>query len=252
MKRFILLTFTAVLLVKCGTTTSVMTENYKGKYFEGKKVLVIPLAGDAVTVHNKDDVEDDFENDKRNPEEIVQHCIEQTILLTLNSYLAKTKIMRLDYDSIYFNTCKDAKIFDHIEKRITKDSIRYDFYVPKKEILAEKDMLPDIGIIINKIDFGRNFRQGGGGHFIPGQTVSTPGGSFTTGGMWTSGGGSESLDASFTFIVYDYENEQIISYGEESVGTSFLFGMKRSTWDFVFKAIGRKLVKFLPVTKYPM
>lgn len=62
------------------------------------------------------------------------------------------------------------------------------------------------------------------------------------------GGSSESLNAIFEFIFYDYNKSDVIAYGSSGAGTGFLLGMTQSTWNTTFERIANELFKNTPFT----
>ena len=81
---------------------------------------------------------------------------------------------------------------------------------------------------------------------MPGQTVSTPGGSYQTPGHWSGGSSTEHLSSNFSFIIWDYKENQAIVYGLGDHGSGLLFGMNNGTWKNNFRYIAAEIFKNSP------
>ena len=60
------------------------------------------------------------------------------------------------------------------------------------------------------------------------------------------GGSTEYLRAGIEFIVYDYNGDEVVSYGSTSVGIGIFFAMSKSTWDLCFESIADEIFKNTP------
>jgi hypothetical protein len=253
--------FALFSLLVCGCAaplTVVNNPRYKEEAsLKNRTLNVLFLPSDSIIVKNIDDVKDDFPNDTIRPPSIVIHdSLYQTIREEYENQLIylQCHFVQVPIDS--FKSQNDKEQFDVLTKSIiNKDTVTLDFVVPKKQRLVDVGIQPDIGLIINKILVGRNlgnrYNFGSAPTYMPGNTISTPGGSFTTPGSWVGGGGGlgnsiggstgGSLDAYFQFILWDYKNDCEIAYGKISIINEFLFGMTKSTWKDEFRLIAKEI-----------
>lgn len=246
MKLAVACIFTALLFIGClPSSTIIMNEKYKNQNLSDRSMLIMPFSEESITIMNKDDVADDFEGDRREPEEVIKDIVYKTLLENSKFSLTGIKIYDKEVKFNCFLFQKDSARYFSIKKSFDNDSITYKFYVPKKEFLTANNINADIVLVINKLTFGRNLTYNAP-VFMPGNTISTPGGSFTTPGHMVGGGSSEFLAANFDFIIYDYSKNDVITYGSTGVSTNFIFAMTKSTWETTFYRIDRELFKKTP------
>jgi len=236
--------FASLLFIGCSGTTAVMNRDLQDKDFSNKKILIIPFPEDIIDIDNKDDVLDDFEDDKREPEVVIRDRLYKALKRNSGIYLSGIKLYPGKTDSISSLTMMDTANCFIVDKGLSTDSILYKFYIPKKEVF-NSNKRPDVVLVLNRIYFSRNFNNSVM-MYTPGTTVNTPGGSFTTGGHMTGGGTSEFLGANVEFIVYDYDNDEFISYGNAVIESHFMFAMTKSTWEDAFYQIAREIFKKTP------
>ena len=216
---------------------------------------VLFVCSDSITIKNADDIEDDFPDDKR-PAAAVVH---DSLTRAFPREYAKRKLKVLcAIDTLpagSFAHQSDTAQFEYINRHIAKgDTTNYRFAIPKKQTLIDAGLKPDIGIIINKLTMGRNYSMlSYGPTFLPGNTISTPRGTFSTPGMMmgSGGGSSESLDAMVQYVIWDYQNACEISYGNIPVSTSFFWVMTHNTWKDEFQQIAWDILKQSPLKAKP-
>lgn len=248
-----------VSLLVCGCATPplvTLNPQYKdATVFQDREFNILFISIDSIKINNKDDVDDDFPNDKRVSSMIIQDSLSRTIREEYENRLANIpcQFAILPQDSLRFQNNTDQ--FDLVKKsiRTKKDSLELKFLVPQKQRFRDLGFQPDIGLIITNLIVGRNFKYSytGGQMYIPGPTISTPGGSFKAPGQWVGGGGgsSESLDANIQFIFWDYKQDCDIAYGRLTVSNSFFFGMTKHTWKEEFRLIANTILKETPLKK---
>lgn len=54
------------------------------------------------------------------------------------------------------------------------------------------------------------------------------------------------LGANFDFIIFDYNQDEIITYGCANVNTTIFIAMTRATWDTSFYKIAEKIFEYIP------
>ena len=70
---FLLMVLTVIsALIGCSSSSVIMNEKYEDRDLSDKKLMIVPFSETIVSVENKDDVSDDFESDKREPELVIK------------------------------------------------------------------------------------------------------------------------------------------------------------------------------------
>lgn len=245
MKQFDLV-FAILLLTGCAAPEVVQNTNYKDKDLSKRDLTILPIPDDGITVLNKDDVEDDFDDDKRKPESILQDEVYKTILKASLKSLKRVHVIDTQFPASLFPSRKDTSQFFQVIARVRKDTTVDTFYVPRKAMLESHHITPDIALCINTIEFGRNLTEPGPARFVPGNTVSTPYGSFQEPGHFENGRSSEYLGSNFFYVIWDYKENQAITYGLGKHSSMLMLGMTNSTWKDNFKYIGVEIFKNSP------
>jgi hypothetical protein len=246
--------FSLFSLLVCGCAaplTVVNNPRYKEEAsLKNRTLNVLFLPSDSIIVKNIDDVKDDFPNDTiRLPSIVIHDSLYQTMREEYENQLINLQCQFVQVPIDSFKSQNDKERFDVLTKSIiNKDTVTLDFLVPRKQRLIDAGIQPDIGLIINKVLIGRNlgdrYNYGSAPMYMPGNTISTPGGSFTTPGSWVGGGGGsspENLGANIQFILWDYKNDCEIAYGTISVINEFIFGMTKGTWKDEFRFIAKEI-----------
>ena len=235
---FFLLSF---VFIGCASTVDVvMNEKYDGRDMSGKNLYILPLYKNNIEIKNIDDVEDDFAGDKRDPKTIIREELFQSMMNNSKQYLKNVNLLdTANASKLILFQHDDTKYFS-LKRKIGKDTDSIRFYVPRKEMLDSAGIHTDIVVALNEIQFGRNLTMGSM-MYIPGNTISTPGGSFTTAGHFVSGGSQEYLGANIKFIIYDYSENDVITYGMTTISSGFLFAMTKSTWEDCFYKIAKEI-----------
>ena len=252
MRNYFLLLIIFIFLVGCASNYVVINPIYRDKDMTKNTLTILPIPKDGINVMNKKDVVDDFKYETRNPEIVIQDSLYNFICQETENKITNIRFVNCDLGFSQIESKEIKSKFFTFSERIGKDSIRFDFAVPKIEYLKELGVETDVVVFIDNIVFDRNLTSGGPGvMYVPGPTISTPGGNFTGAGMWVGGGSSTSyLGAKVKFIIWDYSKNKPISYGETDVRTSLLFGMNKSTWITNFRSVARNIFKKSPFKFY--
>lgn len=245
MKVYVISAFAAILFIGCSASTTLINPKYKNKSYSKKQILVMPFSNDVISVMNKDDVADDFEEDKRDPETVIKDKVVEGLTENIDRYVWGIDLYRREIDPYLYQSQLDSTKYFMLQKRLGGKNILYKFYVPKKEVLESYNIKPDVILVINNITFARN-QTIGVPLYVPGNTVSTPGGSFTTAGHMSGGGKTEFLGAAADFIIYDYNEDDFINCGSAVVQSNFVFAMTTSTWEDAFFQITTEIFKDTP------
>jgi hypothetical protein len=247
MKHYFTLIILIPLIVGCGTSTVLINEKYTGQQNTKKDMVIFPIFYETFTVQNWDDVIDDFDLDSANCTIFIYDTLSKSLLH--NSKSCTRNLIIKDGTEIlnWYNLKKDPNNYFTINKKIN-DKYLTDFQIPKKEFFDSAAVDSAYALIINKLVIGRNVeRQVSGGMYVPGQTVSTPGGTFTTPGTFSPGWSMENLGAITEFIIWDYEKNDFVKCGQIVTKEEFPFGMTTGTWLSLFKAIPEDLFDDTPM-----
>lgn len=226
-----------------------MSNNYTDNDVYKRKVLLIAPPIDSVSVANKDDVEDDFSNTKDDARVVLRSAFYNAVAANLHKLESMQNAHIFEDDTLLELSVKDTANLLCLHYTIDKGKIPLMFYLPKKEWLTAHGKTPDIAIVITTLAYGRNVTfSSGAGHYMPGVKVSTPTGSYTTGGMFIGGGGgASSLDGSFSFLIYDYKKDTWINYGIPKVSFGIpIWGLTRGGWNSTFEEATDKLLANSP------
>jgi hypothetical protein len=227
------------------SNTLLVNEKYTGKQNTKKEMIIFPILYDSLTVVNWDDVVDDFEVDSANSRSFIYDTLNKSLLI--NSKLCTRYLTIVDGKKLFDwdEMIKDKNNYLLVNQKID-DKYIPNFLVPKKELLPS-DFSSSYALIIKKISIGRNIdRQPATSIYMPGQTVSTPGGSFQTPGTYSSGWSPENLGARTEFIIWDYEKNDFVKCGLAISKEDFPFGMSTLTWMDLFKTIPLDLFEDTP------
>jgi len=247
MKLFILSFVLMAFIISCSTSsnTTLVNEKYTWKQNTKKDLIIFPIQYNSLSILNGDDVVDDFEVDSANIKSFIYDTLSKSLLFNSKSCTRLLTIVNgkklFDWDSMI----KDKNNYQQINQKIDK-KYKSTFLVPKKDLLPS-DYSNSYALIIKKLLIGRNVdRQPGAPMYIPGQTVSTPGGSIQMPGTYSSGWTPENLGARTEFIIWDYEKNEFVKYGIVVSKVEFPFGMSTSTWLDLFKTIPLELYEDTP------
>jgi hypothetical protein len=249
MKMILRIIGVAVLLWGCaGPGTIVQNKQYDTKNLTEKRMLILPFTDNMMSIQKDayEDFEDDTESDTV---ELKLGDIESAYKLYFHKILMSVrdvKLLNTESVKIPFTNQKDTASFFMITKKIGVDSARYKFYIPKRNALTEKNIETDIVVIINKLTFSKG-SYGSAGSYSPGYAYTTPGGTFSTPGHWSSGGSITNLVASFDFIIYDYDQKVAVTYGTSKI-SSALDDMNIGTNKDCFEKIAIEIFRYTPFT----
>ena len=251
MKHFLWLALLLPFLTGCSITLN-ESNHYTTEDVAGRKVLILAPALDSIVVNNRDDIEDDFNGDKRDPRLVLRNAFCKSLVKNLKQKVEQPGKTIFESDSLIELSLRDTTNLFAKQLLLRNEQRMINFYLPKKEWLIAQGKKPDIVVVITNLVYGRDLSYSGGmGHFMPGTTVSTPHGSFNTGGMYVGGGGSiPYLGGMYTFIIYDYNKDKWISFGQPTVShTIFLWGLTRGGWENTFEEAADKLLEKSPWEK---
>jgi hypothetical protein len=252
--RHIFFTAAVVLLTLAGCSPSLITSNDNAMTdMENRHVLILAPMDNSVFVKNADDVQDDFSKDKREPGVVIRSQICRTIFSMMHAANETQKSNIFSSDSLIGISTYDLNNTFIQEVRIGKDTALTTFYLPTKEWLIKNGKKPDIVAIINSVSYsrGQEFIPSWG-HYTPGQTISVPGGTIKTPGMFVGGGGgnSDKLFAEIKFILYDYRNNNWITCGKPVVSKNItIFGLTKGGWEDTFEDIVKTMFEKSPWEK---
>ncbi len=245
MKHFLWLVLFLPFLTGCASELVNMSNNYSTKDIGGRKVLILGPALDSIDIKNTDDIRDDFDNKKDDARKVLRGEFYKKVLATLEHDFETQKYEIFESDTSLEIPQRYTTDAFFKQYPIGEDKTMINFYLPTKEWLISKGKTPDIVILISTLTYGRDISAGSsGGYFMPGTTVSTPHGSFNTGGVFVGGGGSISkLNGFFSFIIYDYKKDTWINYGAPQVAASIPFwGLTKGVWEDTFEMAAQKLL----------
>lgn len=235
----------ALLIVGCSPKTIIKNDNYIGKSFLDKDLIILPIIYDSLQILNWDDVVDDFEVDSATANAFLLDTLQKSLIEY--SKFNKRNMNVYDVSSLdnWNKVFKDSSNYFSINQKIN-DDLDCTFNIPNEKIFGSKNFEKCFVLIINRILIARNIDRQTWQYYSPGQTISTPGGDFQTAGTWNTGWSPENLGARVEFIIWDYKENDFVKCGTTTSKLDFLFGMSTSTWIFLFKNLTLDLFKDTP------
>lgn len=270
MRVFTILIIT--LLVNCTPTIVFIDKNFNPP--PDVKAALIPI--NPETIYTFDDLEntvkDVFENDQRNSVQIIADSLNIAIKNVLARSLHKISFSPLNkLDTLHIST-KDNQCFDIVTRRVGKDSVSFCFWIPRKRAFDSLENGISVLFVISSIDFRRATQDGSPGYWTMNKSTSSvneskfsnnysspsnykslnlssfsPPTPTTPMQFHQGGGGSDKLEATVQFDIWDKNTNTAISYGEFKVSERiFLMMMTKNTWLNIFNKIGYALIQNSP------
>ena len=230
MKKYILASIIALVFNSCSPSSNTVFNNnkYTDASFEGRNILFFPILDNSVIVTNKDDVLDDYGKDERKVEDIINDNFYKVLVEESKKYLDNVFVKEIDSNNFsYAKTKIDSNLFT-FSKKIGPDSIKYSFRLPTKKILVSLNLEPDIVVIVDKITFGRTIAE------IRNLEPESQ-------NPYIRSTKDEYLGADVEFIIWDYKNDNEITYGVTHIGQHYVLNMTIHTWNALYRDIAKKI-----------
>jgi uncharacterized protein YehS (DUF1456 family) len=234
------LLFISFFLLSCVGTKVVMNPNYSGKDLTNRELLIFPIINGVINVTNPKDVKDDFPEDEREVNLVIRDNFMKVLFERTQNDIQNISVSDFNLSNHDLGDFFNKDSYSKVLKKIGDDNFPYEFYIPKKVFLKKLNCNPDIVYVINKITFKR----------FEGSAGTWSGGIGAT--ATYSGGKSSSLYSEVKFIIWDYQQNNAIGYGEFEVGTSFVFAMTNDTWATQFNRIVKTMFKKTPFHLKPI
>ncbi|MGE5353516.1 MAG: hypothetical protein ACM3Q2_12180 [Syntrophothermus sp.] len=217
----------SLIFAGCGGSSKfVLNQNYENTDFTGKVLLIAPISKDAIKVVNKEDVKDNFPKDKREPEEIIQDMVYKNIMDYAGMNLTGVKIYNSALDSSIFLSQYDKSKYLRLYEPLNNNEVLPFFYIPKKEVLYSHKIRPDLILVMNRLKFERKQRS----------ILS----------ILKRAKDSETLNAEFEYILYNYNKNEVVAIGEATADSPFSLNITWSTWDEITRKIAPEFFKKMP------
>ena len=240
--RIVFLSLVAILFANClPPKTYYLNKNYRFEQ-EKVKIALFPLQWSAITINNPDDIKKHFKGCSEEPEEIVMDSGYKYIAQGINDTIKKASFFWLQ--SVDPNISQNNMNFINVDKKIGKDSILFSFKVPNRNEFNQLFKDANAAIIIDRIELNKNSTNIGSGAMM-----GPMGGS---GGRIMMGGGSSNIkyfEAKVTYLVWDYDKNEIISCGLTDNAAGYLFLPNQKTWKSLFINTGRRIASLTPFKK---
>lgn len=243
MRKCVFYLFAVAVLSGCTTTTVIKNDNYLGKSFPDRELVIFPLLFDSLTIFNWDDVVDDFEIDSANSKPFIYDTLSQSLFHHSKSYTSNINIIDCSGLIKWDEVIEDATNYFWLTKKINGE-YESSFIIPKKELFHSININNSFVLIINNVIIDRNIDR----HKVswwgspPITTENQPrdpsGISQSPGtGTFLTGGSSENLGAIVKFIIWDYKENDYVKCGMIKTKVEFPFGMTTKTWQSLFENI---------------
>jgi hypothetical protein len=212
-----------------------MNPQYSSNCCRERTLTILPIPIDAITIANPADFTNDFKDDARKPEEVIQDSCYHEMLREMLRSVREIRKDTTVLNPTLFSSLHDARCFKEVTHPVGKDNTEYEFLLPKNECIGKE---VDIALIFNKITFDRRKKAGSSGAWVP----VAGGGRMMVGGS----GGSDKLESKLLFIIWDYKANAPVCYGETSVANSVFMAMTRNTWKQQYSQILRGALQKTP------
>jgi hypothetical protein len=202
-----------VLMSGCSPSTQFVNKHFSTQSTKVTTVL-FPLAKDIITVYDPGEVYEDFKSDKREASSILIDSGYAAMKKSFKDSLRNAEILEFVDNfnkDLYLN---DASIFFTVKQAIGKDSLIYEFQVPKEEYVLKHVKSCDIIIVVNKITISERSIQY-----------------------------MDYLNSRVKYITWDYRKSEIVSCGEFDLGYGYLFMKSQKTWIGALGMIGGELAR---------
>ena len=199
-----------------GSKNIVVNETYADADFSQRRVTVLPVPLDAITIRDTALVREEYDTDTREPAIALQDSLWKTLTSSTSASLLKGSCSSATLPQNMFLSQSDTADFFAVKLQLAgqKGDTELTFFVPQRRLFSGDSM--DVGLVLNSFDLNTtNHQFSSPGFYTPGHTISTPGGSFETAGHWSMGGSgtSMSLWAFVRFIMWDYRAGRPIVHG---------------------------------------
>lgn len=227
MKIFTAAVLASLIFAGCGGGSKfVLNQNYENADFTDKVLLIAPISKDAIKIVNKDDVKDDFPNDKREPEVIIEELAYKSIMDYAGANLTGVKIYKTALDSSIFLSQYDKLKYFRLYEPLNNNEVLPFFYIPQKEVLFSRNIKPDLILVMNRLKIERKKRS----------LLS----------IFKRAKDSETLNAEFEYILYDYNKKEVVAIGEATIDAPFSLNVTLATWDEITKKIAPEFFREMP------
>jgi hypothetical protein len=218
-------------LCGCGSVNEHLFHDtdYRDSVFSGRTVIIIPPAPEAITLLMPEQVKACFPESADEPVFTIRKSLTGALNAQIKEPFQKQKITLAPADSLSFSYSLPGRNLLNIAQPVEGDTTVYLFTIPAEKFLLSHGFVPDIAVIIAKINFT--------------QDVSTEG--YYRDGIF-HGGETAVLKAGFEFVIFDYKKQRCISYGDSFVTTPVVPAFDRAVWNSVFSQIGYKLFSGSP------
>ena len=246
MKPYYLLLLILAFCTGCSSSLLIERNSKAPSDVSGRRVLILAPPENSVTISNPDEITKLFPKDKRPANTILKSYFCQTMYKMVRESNSAQGQNVFSADSLAESYKNNMRDFFIEEIPLGKDTKTTMFFLPTKEWLVKRGKMPDIVVVINSLAYSRGSTLTfNAGHFTPGLTVSTPHGSFTTGGSYVGGssGSSEDLLTEAQFIMYDYVHDTWITCGKpEFSKTIAIWGLTSLSWRNTFEDVMNSLI----------
>lgn len=204
----------AFLFAGCGGSSNfTLNQNYEHEDFSDKVLLIAPISNDAVKVLIKDEVTRDFPKDKREPEIILKNMVYESIMKYAGEHLTGVKIYKAALDSSLFHSQYEKTKYFRLSEPLDNHELLPFNYVPKKEVLSSSNIKPNMILVVNRLQFGRDANT------------------FSTGANPVKSFKTSALTAEYEYILYDYDKNEIVAVGGSTVDASTSYTWRHSKWE---------------------
>jgi hypothetical protein len=212
----------------------------------------MPIDKDVINIMNQDDFFKHFGKAVKDPKTTLRDLLMESIKSNLMNYEKRITFSPFVFDSIDLSKIKyDLHSYNILGK---ETSVTYNFNIPDIKSVQSK-IVPNVIVIITSIDFSRkgdivnddfNHKFSHNvpddfSHNVP--TMSEP-------GVFTPKYKQEYLVSYVDYIIWDFDKNEPIYYGETKAKTSIFIVMTKDTWLNQIQAITESIFNYK--TPFPL
>ena len=161
-----------LLIVGCTPKTVIKNDNYTGKAFSDRDLIILPIFYDSLRILNWDDVVDDFEVDSANANTFILDTLQKSLIKYSKFIYRNINVNDVSSLVNWNKVFKDSSNYFSINQKIN-DDLDCTFNIPYEKIFGPEYLEKSFVLIINKILIARNIERQTWGYYTPGYTVST-------------------------------------------------------------------------------
>jgi len=190
-----------ISLISCSSGIKIISEDYYQQDLTSKLLTIMPVLQNNIHLSVMSEMVELLESDSTFIYESIQDSVAKIIYERLDHYMSRAILDEQIYPSDVNLMLSDRTLYNQIELFLPEMKIWDTFDYPKKEIASIISEFPEKIFYINMISIGK---------IKPQNTVFS---NSSKGSVIVVGDSEDLLKISAKYIIWDYEQNQAVSYG---------------------------------------